>query len=198
MSTLGLRGLLLCVCLSSHSFGAAVTNEFKAVGEWSVETNGLRGRLLFAERPTAVAGLRHGYVFLELQNVEPGDALQFFYDPRKYPPQFQPTLRDADHKEVKPDIATPPSGFPRPSWLVLPFDSTLRLRTGGSSLGQVKPGLFIMAGMWNGHWYLPGGVTNAYFLSGTFTVTIPAGETRPQMWEGALELPPLRIPPDGE
>jgi hypothetical protein len=198
MSALGFHGLLLCVGFAGHLSGAAVTNEFSAVGEWSGETNGLRGRLLFAERPTSVAGLRDGFLYVELQNVAPGDALQFFYDPRKKPPQFQPTLRDADRKEVKPDIGAPPSGFPQPSWLVLPFDSTLRLRTGGSSISPAKPGLFIMAGLLSGRWFISGMVTNDYYLSATFTATIPADETRPRMWEGTLKLPPLRIPRDRE
>ncbi len=41
-------------------------------------------------------------------------------------------------------------------------------------------------------------MTNDYFLSATFTATIPANEEQPPMWEGTLVLPPIKIPKDKE
>ena len=186
-----LRLLLFLLLLQCRLGIADVFSEFTAVGEWSAATNGLRGRLLFTERATSVEGLTDGIVYLQLQSVAVGESIHIYYAVSKFP--FRPVLRDAGGNLVQEGLL-PSSGMPRPCWLVLPFDSSLLLRTGASSTSPTVPGLTVIGACAGGNWFIPSQDTNDYFLSATFTATIPADETRPRMWEGTLELPALQIP----
>jgi hypothetical protein len=183
--------LVSAILLLACHPGVAATNEFEIVGRWSDAVDGVRGRLLFDERATSVKGLREGIVYLQLQSVAVGESIHIYYAVSKFP--FRPVLRDAGGNLVQEGLL-PSSGMPRPCWLVLPFDSALLLRTGASSTSPTVPGLTVIGARAGGNWFIPGAVTNDYFLSATFTATIPEGESRPRMWEGTLKLPPIKIP----
>ncbi len=180
--------LLLFTCQLCFADSTSVPN---AVGNWSEVTNGLRGRLLLGEDARSDRGMRRGIVYLELQNVAPGETTYVYYAPTKEPLRFE--LRDAEGKTVRNWISGS-DGVPSPCWLALPLDSALRFRTGSSAYEPDEPGLFIIAAFMGGKWFIPAGATNDYYLSGTFTVAVPAGETRPTMWQGTLKLPHLKIP----
>ena len=65
---------IICIFANGLCFAGPVT-EPKATGEWSEPTNGLRGRLLFAEGIKLQEGARLSLVYLELQNLSLGDTL---------------------------------------------------------------------------------------------------------------------------
>lgn len=186
-----MRPILLTLFLLCTQSIADAAGNFKVIGKWSTETNGLRGRILYAEKATAESGLREGIVYLELQNVSLGDSIHIYYDASKF--SFRPNLRDHDGKVLR-DGLLGSSWMPEPCWLVLPYDSTLCLRTGNYSTSPGKPGLIITGGFVAGNWFIPEADNKEYYLSATFTASVPKDETRPRMWEGTLELPPIKIP----
>jgi hypothetical protein len=186
--------IFIMISLLAGSFcSAGPVTEFKTAGEWSEVTNGLRGRLLFAEGTPDKGGVKMGEVYLELQNVSLGDAMYVYYAATKSPLRCE--LSDAAGKNVEgmPEVMS--DWMPSPCWLALPHDSALRFSTRvGPSFGPAHPCLFICVGLEGGAWEIPPTATNDYYLSGTFTVKTPANETRPRIWEGTLKLPRVRVP----
>ena len=184
---------IICIFVNCLCFAGPVT-EPKSIGGWSEPTNGLRGRLLFAEAPKADKyGLLIGEVYLELQNVSAGDTMYVYYVASISPLHCQ--LRDFDGKSVESGPSPGSDGRPSPCWLALPYDSTLRFNTRvGPAFAPAHPCLFFCVGLEGGAWEILLTATNDYFLSGTFTISAPKNETRPRVWEGTLKLPPVRIP----
>ena len=88
---------IICVFVNCHCFAGPVT-EPKSIGEWSEPTNGLRGRLLFAEGIKLQEGARLGLVYLELQNLSSEDTLYVYYSVGKLPLKCE--LRDFDGNTV--------------------------------------------------------------------------------------------------
>jgi hypothetical protein len=170
---------------------AGLASDPISFGAWSEPTNGLRGRLLFAEGIQLKEGARLGLVYLELQNVSPGESLYVYYAVMKSPLKCE--LRDSDGKAVKNSLGAGGEGIPRACWLTLPLDSTLRFLTGSSGSAPDYPCLFVVSAWVGGKWAIPATATNDYYLSGTFSSMSPTNETRSQVWEGTLKLPPVRI-----
>ncbi len=160
-------------------------------GEWSETTNGLRGRLLFAE-DKKIAGTRMGVIYLELQNSSLGDTMHVYYDAKMSP--FRCKLQDSVGK-TNPTQGADYDGFiPEACWLALPYDSTLRFRVTLGGFGIPQNGGLFIAGCLEDCWVIPASAQNDYFLTGTLRVTAPKNETRPRVWEGTLKLPPVKIP----
>jgi hypothetical protein len=85
-----------CLC-----FAGSVAEPI-ATGEWSEPANGLRGRLLiaeFANKYDVQHDVRERKVYLELQNISPGDTLYVYYNFGRSSPQCE--LRDSTDKIIK-------------------------------------------------------------------------------------------------
>ena len=117
--------------------------------------------------------------------------------------QLSCELRDSGGKIILRGGFSIDGRLPGPCWLALPHDSTLRFRPCALCKGMASDGeWFIYAGF--NSWRIPRGDTNDYYLSGTLTLSIPQGETRPRtpedkysapsVWQGTLKLPPVKIP----
>jgi hypothetical protein len=187
-----MRTALLFFILTCQLCTAAPVNEPKAIGEWSEPTNGLRGRLIFYSNGiTDRDGVVKGLVYLELQNLPPGDTLYVYYAVGRMPLKCE--LRDFSGKSIEESRGAGSDFMPAACWLALPPDSTLRFRTGYSSSAPDFPCLFIISAFIGGKWHVPMTATNDYYLSGTFSSISTTNGTRPRVWEGTLKLPPVRI-----
>jgi hypothetical protein len=186
--------VLLCrVCLGG------LADAPKAIGEWSEPTNGLRARILFGE-DTPLYGSRRGVIYLELQNlrnVSFDDTLAVYYDstnPTNSPVQSE--LRDSHGKVITYNgMCVYSGGIPSGRWLMLPHDSTLRLRVTLAGFWIPRNSGIVIPG--SGTVYLhviPRSETNDCYLFATLNITSPKNEHRLDAWEGALKLPPVRIP----
>jgi hypothetical protein len=175
-----------CLC-----FAGSVTEPL-SIGEWSEPTNGLRGRLLFAERTNNWSLATEGIVYLELQNISPSDTLYVYYNFQNSAPICE--LHDDAGKMIKNRPDTGSDWLPSSCWLSLPNDSTLRFQTGGSNSEPNHPCLYIISKFFGGKWEIPLTATNDYYLSGTFSSLSTTNGTRPRVWEGTLKLPPVKIP----
>jgi hypothetical protein len=186
---------IICIFANCLCFAGPVT-EPKFAGDWSVPTNGLRGRLLLAERAQDKFDVQNkgkqGVVYLELQNLALGDTIYVYYDAKKSPLHCE--LQDSTGNAVKPYNAVFSDWRPYPCWLALPHDSTLRF-SATILTGSPVNALVISVGeaLTGGAWEMPLDSTNDYYLSGAFTSMSSTGETRPRVWEGTLKLPPVKI-----
>jgi hypothetical protein len=192
-----MRIIVLFLCLTCQFCLAGPVTEPKFIGDWSETTNGLRGRLLFAERSPEKWEIqnnsRSGVVFLELQNIASADTLYVYYDEVRSPLHCE--LRDSVGNVIPLGGVFVNSDLrPAPCWLALPNNSTLRFST-TVFVNSPKNSLLISVGeaMDGGAWKIPLDSTNDYYLSGTFNPTPPENETRPHVWEGTLKLPPVKI-----
>lgn len=170
---------------------AAEDTNILAAGEWSAPVAGtedpygrgahhpvIRGRLLFCVSPKTHAPA----LYLELQ-----DCAEFWEnDIEVYCAldrgAYHMSDSDTSGKPL-PQRFVPPrfsnGGLPGTSWITLPSDSTIRLR------------LTAYAGFYYAS-------TNAYLISGTFSASPPADPTdkRLDVWQGTLNLPPVKIIPE--
>ena len=190
-----MRVIFLFFCLTCQLCLAGQVTETKFIGDWSEPTNGLRGRLLFAERSQDKWDIqnnsRSGVVYLELENL--GDTIYVYYDEVKSPLRCE--LRDSLGNLVPSGNVFVSSDWrPEPCWLGLPNDSTLRFST-TILVGSPRNSLLISVGeaRVGGAWKIPLDSTNVYYLSGTFTPIPPSNAARPRVWEGTLKLPPVKI-----
>jgi hypothetical protein len=136
-------------------------------------------------------GVRFGLVYLELQNLAPGETLYVYYNAGRLPLHCE--LKDSKGNLVDPSLGAVSQFFPQSCWLALPSDSSLRFRTGSSGSGPDYPCLFIISDFIAGKWAIPFNATNDYYLSGTFSSISPTNDTRPHVWDGTLNLPPVKI-----
>lgn len=181
----------MLLLVSSECF-AGPAAEFRTSGEWSDVTNGLRGRLIFAEGPVLKSGAKMGEVYLEIENVSAGDAIYVYYAATKTPIHCE--LIDSEGKKIEGLPGGMSDFMPSPCWLALPHDSALRFNTRvGPSFVPGHSCLFISVGVEGGAWEIPLTATKDYYLSGTFTVRAPVSETRPRIWEGTLKLPAVKV-----
>ncbi len=172
-------------------------SEPTAIGDWSAPINGLRGRLLLSEG-TPFHGTRMALVYLELQNVS--DVLNpFLVDFRS--PKLD--VVDAAGKSVPQTPSAASIVSPPPYTLLLPFDSTIRLRISVSGYFIARDaGIAIQLD--SGCWVIPARSRDERFVSGSFGVS----ELNPRdiearrkdsargnrVWRGTLDLPKVSIP----
>jgi hypothetical protein len=188
----------ILLALAFHSCLAGPAREPISFGAWSETTNGLRGRLAFAEDPK-LFGTRIGVVYLELQNVSWGGTMYVYYKANQSlfkPDQssFRCELHDPSGAVCQKGGIDHEGPIPGPCWLALPRDSALRLCVTVWGFGIPQNGGLIIAGGLPDYWVIPPTATNDYFLSGTLTITSPKDETRQHAWEGTLKLPQVKIP----
>jgi hypothetical protein len=177
--SISLLVLLVCRCC----FAIEDTN-IVAAGEWSAPVAGLedmktgrgahhptlRGRLLLCESPknNSLA------MYLEIQDCDSawGEATEVYCDAER---KCLLKIVDASGKSLSPDGFF--SGWvQRPSWINLPSDSAIRLR-----VSRIETFTFAS--------------TNDYLVSGTFTVDPPPDHTGLDVFQGTINLPPVKILP---
>ena len=190
-----MRVILLIFCLGQICLAGPIT-EPKFVGDWSETTNGLRGRLLLGVYPQDAFHAQHNskqaVVYIELQNITSIETIYVSYDPIESPLRCE--LKNSNGDIVKPNGVALGDLRPAPCRLALPRDSSLRF-SATFLAGAPSDSLLISVGemVAGGAWEIPLESTNVYYLSGTFSPTLPANETNPHVWEGTLKLPPVKI-----
>jgi hypothetical protein len=167
----------------------ATASEPSVVGSWSEAVKGLRGRLLLAPGDT-VNGAGTAVVYLELQNASDVlSPMEIYFDPGR---ALRCEVLDTSGKPIAraglpADIMTP-----LPYWIVLPHDSTLRLRVSVSGYGVPKDaGLLI--GMPSGDWLIPPGSRDELFLSVSFASSQAGSADHVHPWTGVLQVPKLKV-----
>lgn len=165
-------------------------------GPWSppvTDSRGfaLRGRLVVRVRPRPDRH-REAAVFVELEDASTTvhGGMRVRFDPD--------ALRCQMRRGGGPPLPPEPFAFggaaPRPTWIDLPCDTRVRLRS--SPFGLWRPDALAIAPSLGTLWTIPDRSRIPHWLSGTLTVA-PDGPTvsDPQIWRGTLVLPALRLPP---
>jgi len=169
------------------------------VGEWSepvkdADDQILRGRLVVGDdRPAG--GSNHARVYLELEHCGSNLPVEVYYDINIGETALKLEMRDGHDTPVPPKPLPIRAPSLPTSWVTLPCDSTVRLRSDlyAYALTPNPDGLLIMLG--SGTWILPPDDAGHYYLSGTFTP--PADHPSPlkyHVWQGTLKLPKVKIP----
>ncbi len=108
-------------------------------------------------------------------------------------------LRDSTNKTIPNSPGGASGGEPAAEWVLLPCDSTVRLRASAYNGGRLKASVFTIDLPYHHFWQIPAHGTNQYFLSGTFIVNPPPNHvprSNHVVWSGKLTLPKVRIPLD--
>jgi hypothetical protein len=193
--------LLLAAC--PFCFASGDTNII-AMSDWSKPVgtshgHSLRVRMIVAYgRGPAFAGAwDETQFYLEFQNVSGAivSPTQFYFDPSD---GLRCVMQDANGKTVSPSGAGSGGGAGA-SWITLPYDSTIRLRANMYGYGS-KRGEGLNLTLYPPQaWQFRAGDTNAYYMSGTFTVSTPTNfvpkdfEAARAVWSGTLDLPKMKI-----
>jgi len=176
-----------------------------ATGDWSEivrdsdphTTYALRGRLLvYDDQPQSAAN--HARVYLELQNVFEGGwslPLELYFDVG-WQGDLHFEMRDAQDKPIPQQPVAIRGWMPNPYHIILPCDSTIRVRADIYTLGSQcnSNGLDVFVG--GGDWIIRPNATNDFFLS----ATLVAPKDRPSplkylhVWQGTLKFPKVKIP----
>lgn len=198
--------ILIISCISS--FAGDETNII-AASEWSgpVGANGhaIRGRLLIVEGTQPAYGgpktETHAMTFVELQNVDgaSGGSIEFYFDVIG----LNCNLSDKDGKELPKPMhgAWGGRGPFAPRWIVLPYNSTIRLFINS---GTREPLAVYNGGEPWSYWSISPSDAEVYYLTGTLnvsmptntssTTTIPDVHYSENVWQGKLIFPKMRIP----
>lgn len=182
-------------------------------GEWSEPSNQLRGRLLFADEVNN-ASIRHGLVYLELQNLKRVD-IDLYYTvvpiragarPAKNTPAeagFASLHCEVQNKNGDVRGLAGAGGFrgnaPQPRWILLPRGATLRFPvslSGYSWPADTEMGFGIGIGR-DSSWAIPKGADDPddYFLSGELSIRPPVNrEGHAAAWDGTIKLPAIKLP----
>lgn len=159
-------------------------------GTWSEVVNGVQGRIIISEdQPGEGTGIVA--VHLELRNVSNiGDPVEIYFDPTH---TFRCQLFDADDR-LATTAGLPSSIFqPRPFWLTLPHDSSLRFRVSVSGYGVPRNERALIP-MECGDWVIKSGDKRDYELEVTFIVNPPKVDIDRHVWRGTMKLPRVKIP----
>jgi hypothetical protein len=165
----------------------------------------IRGRLIITGGSEPAFGGPDGdnltMMFVELQNTHgAGASVKLYFDVMG----LKCSLTNASGKQVPipNDIAWSGRGPFAPSWVILPYNSTIRLfvNSGGKSPLRICPG----GEPWT-YWSIPSSDTNVYYLSGSFTISTHTNATLVAMphasvnpheyheWKGTLVFPKVKI-----
>ena len=179
---------------SSVEPDTATSPDTVAKGDWSLPVDGLRARLLVRFAGTRESG-RDILLYLELQNqsatVTP---ISLFYsDDNDWSTTWSLTDRKGNSVAKTPIAIRRP--VHRPYWIVLPFDSTLRLRaSNGSSVSRTVKGSTQLLLPANEFWSFPKSSQEEYFLSCSFEAKSPPETSgHSNVWQGKLTIPKVRI-----
>ena len=202
--------LLLCLCCGS-GFAACDTNVL-ALGDWSEPVANsyglaLRARLLICQEPChrGAGGLDTGlYVELEEHSDFVGGEVEVYCKLGGEPGKEGLRCDLTDSKGRTPPFSQVHGGggygggAPVSCWVTIPPYGGVRLRASVYGGGWLEDGgLGIWCTPTSGWWTIKGGDTNAYFLSGTFTVDPPTNHVAHDfrsVWAGTLKLPRMRLP----
>ncbi|HVM49728.1 MAG TPA: hypothetical protein VMU04_17000 [Candidatus Acidoferrum sp.] len=195
--------LMICQCCC----GIGDTNII-ALGGWSEPVGNkygvqIRGRLVMCEYPEPLhTGPHGGYdtgVYLEVQEYHGTLDAQVYCNLTSWEGGgLRCRLTDSAGKTVQESGFAYGGGAPSSQWIRVshPY-GVVRLRSsvfGGGWLPDGGLGIwFISAGSWT----IKPGDTNAYFLSGTLTVTPPTNHVTAdfrEVFQGALKLPKVKLP----
>jgi len=199
--------ILLFFALHERCLGQTNTKPL-ATGDWSdiVEDNdehstySLRGRLLVYDDKSPDAA-NHARVYLELQNVFKvawSLPLEVYFNVGDWPKSsLSFALLDAHGKPIPQEDIAIRGRMPDPHHVVLPCDSTIRLRIDLYTLGRTTKadGLEIFVN--NGYWLVRPDATNVVFLSASLTTSDPPKSFGDHVWQGSLHLPAVKIPITG-
>ena len=206
---------LLLLFVAGACCPAAEDTDIIAAGDWSkpvADSLGytLRDRLLLCDSPKN----NDASVYLELQecasnwggcldvycNMKPTVALGGHPDAqgREHIEKAATVweLRGASDKLVPESGGEFSGGAPGAAWIVLPCDSTVRLRASVYGGGRSKDGSLCIFFLSN-RWVIPANSTNSYYLSCTFTVEPPTNHValpEHHVWQGTLTLPKMKMP----
>jgi hypothetical protein len=166
-----------------------------ATGDWSASVDGLRARLLVRFAGTKESG-REVLLYLDLQNHSAAiTPISLFYSDDN---NCSTTWSLTDRKGTP--VAKTPIAVRRPTmppyWIVVPFDSTLRLRaSNGSSVSRTEKGSTSLLLPPNAFWSFPKSSQEEYFLSCSFEAKSPPEESgHSNIWQGKLTIPKVKIP----
>jgi hypothetical protein len=133
----------------------------------------IRGRLLIVEgMPPAYGGppsTNGAMTFVELQNVTPAccDDIEVFFDVMKLNCVLTDVTGEAVTNPVGPWAWGGRGPFP-PTWVTLPYNSTIRLFVNGGTRDPLT--VYPNGEPWR-HWSIAATDTNTYFLSGTLSLS---------------------------
>lgn len=176
-----------------------------AAGNWSAPVSNrdgfaIRARLLICQAPwRGTTQTTDIAVYVDLQEYSSfvGDGLEVYCEPAR----LQCQLRDGTGSLIPESAGGFGGGIPGPCWVNLPAYCTFRMRASVFGGGLLKDGgLAVYLHYGRGWWDVHPNATNDFFLSGTFTVSPPpersraASLTNRNVWEGTLNLPPLKLP----
>jgi hypothetical protein len=198
-----MKWVLLFLALFVHELSFAA-DEVKliAISDWSkpvAASSGhtLRLRMIVAQgRSAAFDGpYPETQFYLEFQNVSGviSHPTTFYFDPAQ---QLHCELSDINGKS--PHVGQGGSGGGAgAAWITLPYDGTIRLRANMFGYGN-KPGDGLQLTLWPPAqcWVIQQNDTNAYYLSGTLTVSSPSNaipNAAADAWSGTFELPKMKI-----
>ena len=180
---------------SSVDWDKATSPDTVAIGDWSAPVDGLRARLLVRFAGTNESG-RDILLYLELQNqsavITP---ISLFHSADN---NCSTTWSLTDHKGNPVAKILIPIRRPTvpPYWVVVPFDSTLRLRaSNGSSVSRTEMGSTTLLLPPNEYWTFPRGSQEEYFLSCSFEAkSPPETSSHSNIWQGKLTIQKVKIP----
>lgn len=199
-----ITALLLLFAGNMCCMGVEDTNAI-AISPWSEPvasgaegqsgSSAVRGRLLVLEgRSPGYAGqLPETRVYLELQNVSTGvgGSIELYFDPRN---GLRGELRDSRGQPPPQVGAGGNGGFPGACWVILPYDSTVKLRASWYGYGMPRSaGLKIPLFE---ELVLRADNTNDYYLAVTFIAPPPTNhvlEPGHTIWQGTLSLPKVMV-----
>jgi hypothetical protein len=180
-----------------------------AVGDWSKivrddergTKQALRGRLLIYD-DQGQSALNHARVYLEWQNVFEGAwpfpaevyiSMGSFMGGGSCDLFFE--MRDALGRPIPPELVPRSGTGPYPYHVMLPCDSTIRLRVDDYVRGSPSEPDGLVISVCGGRWVVRPNATNDFFLSATLTA--PKVQPTPfkyHVWQWTLNLPKVRIP----
>lgn len=185
-----MRALALVMLLAAGPTAPAAEKTPVVAGDWSEPVGGLRGRLLvYQGRALGDGKTRETLVYVELQNVAESGERNVYFDPDGLKCEL---LDDAGKAAARPAEGGGGSGGrPGKTWVRLPHDSTLRLRTSPYGYGSPDDvGLLLPSG--TDTWVIKAADTADYFLAGTFT-SRPKDGAGINVWAGELKLPKAKV-----
>jgi hypothetical protein len=137
-------------------------------------------------------------VYLELQNVFEGGWSNpvelYFVAAESTTSSMHFEVRDAHGKPIPEEPIAIRGLMPYPYDVVLPCDSTIRLRVDNYLLGlEKKPdGLEILVN--DQDWIIRPTARNEFFLSADFCAKNQPASPQHHVWQGTLHLPAVKIP----
>jgi hypothetical protein len=183
-----MRNVILSLFLMAIFQAARADAAQEAVGEWSAENHFLQARLIASNKLSEIV------LYLELRNTCPRAGtvlLNVAMDPAT---NITCRVVDENGVELKPEFPAFRDTIRIHFYnLALPPDGSLRFPISVAGGGDYQDKTKLDLCQPTGIWYF--GPTNHgdYSLSGVLTIPRARG-TGPQVWNGRLELPPVRLP----